>query len=216
MTDSLPRGPISRIEWVEGELRRAILGGEFAPGERLLTVQLAERYAVSPTPLREVLHRFAGEGLVEFIPQKGARVSELNARDALELAQLRSLLDTANLKAAAEHLLPEHREQLTAASDRLVQTWQADAGHTQAAELAYRTFYEVVSQADPSTRLREHAALVRELGSRYRLAATALTASPLIEIHQRLRQAVLDNSPERISKAVTADTSAFAAAFSSA
>lgn len=136
MTDSMPRGPISRIEWVEGELRRAILGGEFAPGERLLTVQLAERYAVSPTPLREVLHRFAGEGLVEFIPQKGARVSELNARDAVELAELRSLLDTANLMAAARNLLPGHREQIHQASDRLVQVWQADAGHSRAAELA--------------------------------------------------------------------------------
>ncbi|HML51630.1 MAG TPA: GntR family transcriptional regulator [Propionicimonas sp.] len=213
MTDSMPRGPISRIEWVEGELRRAILGGEFAPGERLLTVQLAERYAVSPTPLREVLHRFAGEGLVEFIPQKGARVSELNARDALELAELRALLDAANLTAAAQNLLPEHREQIHQASDRLVQIWQADAGHSPAAELAYREFYQVASRANPSTRLREHAALVRELGSRYRLAAAALTSSPLIEIHQRLRTAVLDTSPERISEAVTADTSAFAAAF---
>lgn len=213
MTDSLPRGPISRIEWVEGELRRAILGGEFAPGERLLTVQLAERYAVSPTPLREVLHRFAGEGLVEFIPQKGARVSELSADDAAELAEVRTLLDVANLQAAARNLVASDHAPILAASDRLVHAWRTDLGHSRRAEVAYREFYDVASAANPSRRLRQHASLQRELGSRYRLAGATLTTTDLIDAHLRVCESLLKNQPASIAETIRAETGAFVAAF---
>lgn len=213
MSDGSPTGPLSRIEWVEGQLRQAILAGDFSPGERLLTVPLAERYAVSPTPLREVLHRFAGEGLVEFVPQKGARVSELTNRDAQELAELRAILDAENLKAAATGLTTESRNAITEASAQLVATWQVDGCHSRQAEVGYRTFYDVASTGNPSRRLREQAAHVRELGSRYRLAAVGLDPSQLVAAHQRVRDAVLHQDLDAICAAVADDAKQFAAAF---
>src|SRR5215204_3107149 len=101
--DTMADGPISRIEWVEEQLRRAILNGDLKPGERLLTAQLSERFSVSPTPLREALHRFAGEGLVEFVPQRGARVTALSLEDSAELTQLRLLLEPVAVADAIAH-----------------------------------------------------------------------------------------------------------------
>ena len=55
----------TRADWVDARLRSDILSGALPPGERLVVADLADRYGVSPTPLREALRRLAAEGLVE-------------------------------------------------------------------------------------------------------------------------------------------------------
>ena len=54
--------PPTRAEWVDSLLRRAIVHGELAPGEKLYAERLAEQWGVSATPLRETFQRLAGEG----------------------------------------------------------------------------------------------------------------------------------------------------------
>src|SRR5947209_19247275 len=53
------------------QIRALILSGEMAPGARLSQLELAERLAISRTPVREALRRLAGEGLVDALPQIG-------------------------------------------------------------------------------------------------------------------------------------------------
>jgi len=87
------QAPLTRAAWVDQQLRESILSGDLAPGERLMAAPLAEKFTVSPTPLREALWRLAAEGLVEITPQRGARVSVLSQRDGLELLELRRVLE---------------------------------------------------------------------------------------------------------------------------
>ena len=54
-------------------LRQAIITGEFAPGERLMEIALANRLGVSRTPVREAIRKLELEGLVVMIPRKGSR-----------------------------------------------------------------------------------------------------------------------------------------------
>ena len=56
-------------------LRQAIITGEFAPGERLMEISLANRLGVSRTPVREAIRKLELEGLVIMIPRKGAQVA---------------------------------------------------------------------------------------------------------------------------------------------
>ena len=58
-------------------LRQAIITGEFAPGERLMEITLAERLGVSRTPVREAIRKLELEGLVVMIPRKGAEVARI-------------------------------------------------------------------------------------------------------------------------------------------
>ena len=51
-------------EAIAQELRAEIVAGRKAPGERLITEELATRFEVSPIPVREALSRLAAEGLV--------------------------------------------------------------------------------------------------------------------------------------------------------
>lgn len=53
------------------KLRSALLGHEFGPGEHLMIGDLADRYGVSPTPVREALSRLRAERLVAFAQGKG-------------------------------------------------------------------------------------------------------------------------------------------------
>lgn len=70
---------------VTDQLRSAIINRDLAPGERLAAEAIAERFAVSPTPVREAFARLAGEGFVVALPQRGVRVSEISAADVRDL-----------------------------------------------------------------------------------------------------------------------------------
>src|SRR5437660_1309254 len=67
--------PSTRSEWAEDRLRQAILRGELRPGQRLHASDLAERWDVSATPLREAFQRLAGAGFVELTPQRSPGTS---------------------------------------------------------------------------------------------------------------------------------------------
>jgi len=92
MTDVL-EAPPTRAEWVDSLLRRAIIRGELAPGEKLYAERLAAQWGVSATPLRETFQRLAGEGLVVIEPQRGARVAPVSVEEAAEIYEMRLLLD---------------------------------------------------------------------------------------------------------------------------
>ena len=77
--------PGTRSDWVEGRLRLAILQGELEPGQRLHANDLAQRWDVSATPLREAFQRLASDGLVAMSPPRGARVASPSIDEAVEL-----------------------------------------------------------------------------------------------------------------------------------
>src|SRR5947208_165073 len=59
-------------------LLRAIEEGELAPGSRLREAELAERFQISRTPVREALGRLEAQGLVAHEPHRGASVAQLD------------------------------------------------------------------------------------------------------------------------------------------
>src|SRR4030095_9182189 len=79
------RAPETRSDWARRRLRTALLPGEAPPGTTLRAEDLAERWQVSPTPLREAFQRLGGARLVEVSPQRGVRVAEFTLEDAAAL-----------------------------------------------------------------------------------------------------------------------------------
>ena len=74
-------------------VRELILGGELTAGARLAEAELADRLGVSRTPVREALGRLAAEGLVELVPNRGARVATWSRRELEGVFELRALLE---------------------------------------------------------------------------------------------------------------------------
>jgi DNA-binding GntR family transcriptional regulator len=85
-------------------LREAIIQGLLAPGEPLRQEQLASHFCVSRIPLREALRRLESEGWIEFLPNRGARVSGLSAAEVSEIYEIRGSLECTALELA----LPRH------------------------------------------------------------------------------------------------------------
>ena len=71
----------SLVEVTTRRLRAEILSGDLAPGQRLVEEQIRQRFAISRAPLREALRTLANQGLVEHLPRRGTRVTELSAED---------------------------------------------------------------------------------------------------------------------------------------
>jgi DNA-binding GntR family transcriptional regulator len=83
----------SRTAIAEEAIRRAILAGQFVPGQPLVETDLAGRLGVSKTPVREALKTLAGAGLVTMSPYKGAVVRTVTVAEARHLYDLRTLLE---------------------------------------------------------------------------------------------------------------------------
>jgi DNA-binding GntR family transcriptional regulator len=83
----------SLAEVVNRQLREEILAGLLAPGERLVEEQIRKRFMISRAPLREALRMLAQQGLVEYLPRRGTRVTELSDVDVDQLFGLRAVLE---------------------------------------------------------------------------------------------------------------------------
>jgi len=88
-------------------MKDAIITGKLKPGERLMEVQLAEKLGVSRTPVREAIRKLELEGLVVMIPRKGAYVADLDAKDLLNVLEVRSSLEGLAASLAAERITDE-------------------------------------------------------------------------------------------------------------
>jgi DNA-binding GntR family transcriptional regulator len=84
-------------------LREDILRGTLPAGARLGEVELADRLGVSRTPVREALSRLAAEGLVELVPNRGARVASWTVDELEGVFALRSLLEPQLTALAVPH-----------------------------------------------------------------------------------------------------------------
>lgn len=75
------------------DLRRRILSLELAPGDILSRAELASRYGISSTPLRDALLRLRDEGLVTIMPQSRTQVTRIDLDHARQIHVLRSTVE---------------------------------------------------------------------------------------------------------------------------
>ncbi len=107
----------TRSERVRELIEEGIATGEFAPGMRLDETELALRFDVSRTPLREALFQLASAGIVEMQPRRGTIVAEVTPHRLVEMFEVMAELEgmcgrlAARRMSALEHerLLEAHR-----------------------------------------------------------------------------------------------------------
>lgn len=93
----------SRSEAAYRQLLEAIRTGGLKPGTRVREAELAQRFGISRTPVRDAIRRLEQDGLVVHVPRAGAVVRQLDHREVNELYEMRSVLEGTAARMAAVH-----------------------------------------------------------------------------------------------------------------
>jgi DNA-binding GntR family transcriptional regulator len=104
MTELQDAGVGAASARVADHLRRAILGGEIAPGEWIRQEEVAERLGSSRLPVREALRILEAEGLTEHEPRRGARVPSLTMHEVDVIYRMREQLEQLAIGESIPHL----------------------------------------------------------------------------------------------------------------
>ena len=191
-------------QWVYQLLRTNLLCGKIAPGIPLTIRGLAETLNVSPTPVREALHRLACEGAVEAKNNRRVIVPLMTAAKFSELCELRILLETH----AAESALPYVRESDISNLERIDASINdaVQRGDVEATSLRNQDFHRHLYSANPFqivVPLVESIWL--QLGPFSRIAISKLEKVYIVDRHLEAIEALKQQNGFALRRAIEAD-----------
>lgn len=204
-------------------LRQAILDGELVPGQRLIEEELAADLSVTRASLRAALLELTAEGLVERVPNKGARVRVVTAEEAVAITECRMALEALCAVKAAERVTDQQIAGLRDLGERLRRCVTEDdplrysdantelhravlviSGQTVAVELLQRLnaqlvrhqFHLATRPGRPRQSLGEHLAIIDAIIRRDPDAADKATRRHLSSVITALRAAHAQPNPQ--------------------
>lgn len=199
-----------------GALRQAILGGDVAPGQRLVEEELAAELQVTRASLRAALIDLTAEGIVERVPNKGARVRVVTTEEAVAITECRMALEALCAVKAAERVTDQQAATLrdlggrlerivadgdpltySEANQELHRTVRVISGQPVAvalldrlnAQLVRHQFQLAMRPGRPGQSLGEHLAIIDAVTSRDPEAADRATRRHLTSVITALRAA---------------------------
>jgi DNA-binding GntR family transcriptional regulator len=176
-------------DMVHHVVREGILGGIYKPGERLPQDRIAEIMGVSRIPVRAALRRLEAEGFVDFVAHKGATVRSLSPKEIAEIYDLRALLETYALRAAASQVTKEELDEFEQLAQRLDGTTDPDEW-VEVRQQFYERLYEIADRP----RTTELIAKLRADVGRYWLMQR-VTEGHEGQSHTVIVEALRDGSP---------------------
>ena len=174
-------------------LRQAIITGEFAPGERLMEIKLANKLGVSRTPVREAIRMLELEGLVVMIPRRGAEVARITEKDLRDALEVRTAIEELSVELACERIDEEGKERLKQACIDFKRA--IDTKHVQNIVDGDVQFHDVIFSISNNQRLITIAQNLREQVYRYRVEYVKDFSyhDVLVNEHYEITNAILMN-----------------------
>ena len=169
-------------------IRDAILKGTLKPGEKVAEPELAERFGISRTPIREAFRQLESEGYLTVIPRKGAVVAALSERDVQEFYAIKSILEGYAASLAARNLTEKELERLETVNRKLRSL--GEEGDVRSFYRVHNEFHEIFLKAADNTKLYE---LIHQLGMKFnRLRMASLSVTGRMEISVDEHEKLLD------------------------
>jgi DNA-binding GntR family transcriptional regulator len=182
-------------------LRLAILSGDVAPGQRLVEEELASLLGVTRASLRAALIDLAAEGLVERVPNRGARVRVVSTDEAVAITECRTALEALCAVKAAQNVTDEEAAALRELGRNLTRA-VADGNPLKYSELnreLHRRVGVISRQAVAVSLLeRLHAQIVRH---QFQLALRPGRPEKSLAEHLAILNAIADRRPEDAERA---------------
>ena len=207
-------------------LRKALLDGDLVAGQRLVEPDLAQALGVSRSSIRAALIDLTSDGLVERVPNKGARVRVVPIEEAVAINECRMVLDGLCAAKAAEKATGEEIEALREIGRRMSRAVEDGeplkyselnfelhrgirriSGQTVATHLLERLHEQVtrhqfrlaLQPGGPQTWLPEHVAIIEAIGRHDPAGAEAAARAHMANIIATLRATVDQPAPQQDS-----------------
>lgn len=134
------------------KIREDILKGRYKQNEAMKELQISKELGVSRTPVREALRQLELEGLVTIIPNKGAVVSGINAKDIADIYAIRSLIEGLCAEWASTKITEEQLDELEEIV--FLSEFHLRKGHIEQLYELDNKFHEMLYEASQSKILR--------------------------------------------------------------
>lgn len=192
--DSMDKGSLR--EKVYNKIREDILAGKYKEHEELKEVIIGNKLGASRTPVREALRQLELEGLVTMIPNKGAYVTGITAKDIEDIYEARSVLEGLCAKRAVKFI---RSNQLKALEDNieLSEFYEQKSNYEQVWELDSK-FHELLYQSSNSKILEQLLSNFHHYVQRVRkiTIATEGRAKKSNEEHRMIVEAIKGQNPD--------------------
>jgi DNA-binding GntR family transcriptional regulator len=170
-------------------IRDAIISGELKPGEKVAEPELAERFGISRTPIREAFRQLESEGYLTVIPRKGAVVASFSQRDVEEFYAIKSILEGYAARRACAKLTTREIDKLQSINDKL--HLLAEEGDVKHFFKVHNNFHELFVRAADNEKLTE---MIINLVERFQLLRIASLSIPgrmefSVKEHQKIIEA---------------------------
>jgi DNA-binding GntR family transcriptional regulator len=162
----MPEPRSNLAQEVRRMLEDEINDGRLMPGDALDERQLAERFKVSRTPIREAIYQLSAQGLVRAIPRQGVYVSRMSLKELLAMFELQAELEGICARFAARRMSNEQREALRENLERQQQCIARNDQTQYAQENA--DFHELIYRGSHNRFLAEQARHIRRRTEIYR------------------------------------------------
>lgn len=191
-----------RSDRVTDELRADILGGHFSPGERLVELQLCDRYRCGRAAVRAALAELGGEGLISREANRGATVRRISVQEAIEIVDARAALESLLAGRAAVNASDEEKAELRSIIDRMREV--TAAGDYQEYSALNALLHRRIREVGRHTIAAELVAALRNRGYHHHFRLAMLPGRPAesLEQHAAIVDAISDGDAERASAAI--------------
>lgn len=169
-------------------IRDAIISGSLKPGERVAEPELAERFGISRTPIREAFRQLESEGYLTVVPRKGAVVVSFSQRDVEEFYAIKSILEGYAARKACERLHAREIDKLQSINDKL--RFLAEDGDVRHFFKVHDSFHELFVRAADNERLTEM--ILNLVGRFQRLRIASLSIPGRMEFSVQEHQKIID------------------------
>ncbi|AXS81083.1 GntR family transcriptional regulator [Dechloromonas sp. HYN0024] len=199
--DSRPAEPKTLVESAYRALRRDIIEGHLAPGEKLRVEHLKDNYGVGAGTLREALSLLISDALVVSQGQRGFRVAPVSLEDFEDITQTRVMLECDALRQSIAAGDDAWEANLLAAFHRLTKAEEKRIGTDDREEWEERNriFHEVLISACPSRWLKHFLSILYQQAERYRRLSLYLKPIPrdIHAEHDALLQAAMARDADK-------------------
>lgn len=169
-------------------IRDAIITGALKPGEKVAEPELAERFGISRTPIREAFRQLESEGYLTVVPRKGAVVVTFSQRDVEEFYAIKSILEGYAARKACDKLSAREIDKLQAINDKL--RLLAEEADIKQFFKVHNSFHDLFVKAADNDKLTE---MIQNLVGRFqRLRIASLSLPGRMDFSVKEHQKIID------------------------